>query len=444
MKTNSRQKNRLKILTLCCLALLALTSLLHAGSPQIIVTKKSVSHSYDLFFGYRKALNTATGETLVIWHEDYVGVLGQLISPGGALKGKTLYIADRRSGDSSDPACCTRGNSIAYNPVTREYLVLYTGWRAKPGSILAVRLNSVAKVIAKEFTVIQTISPGVDGWGENAFPLVQFNPQTNGYTLIWDRTDGIAAALLDASGKLTGPIVNVMEGFPLDDPIGGIGDGFNGRLFDVEWIASANKFAVVFQQRFTDQPPANMGGGQADLWLATLDPLLRSKPILMKINTAPILVGASDWGYWRASLAILPDGSASVYYADQQTVKGRAISKLGKLSGRPFQAFSGPLDQPLHDPTVAFSTTSKGTVGLLIGYGLSPASNSTWAQVLDSRGRPIGSSKMIETFYFASGSQLLALPRKPSDTAFQFVWIQPRLTQPGTGGVLKLNLEVRP
>jgi len=410
-----------------------------SASPQIVIKKRSVRSLHEQGYGSSKALNTDTGNTLVIWREDYIGVVGQLISRTGRFQGKPFVIA--KSSGKDDNFCCVWGSSITYNPITAEYFVAYSWFDT--GSILGVRLDSNAKVIGKEITLVAASSSPF-----NAYPRVIFNPKTNGYVLIWDRTEGIVAALLDSSGKMNSPIVIVKKnpgsnGFYDDFQTNNSSntdkhDPFNWRIFDVEWLGAAKKLLILFQQRFS--------ADEADLWLAKLDPLLKRRPKVSKVSTTPIDLKASAWGYWRGSLASLPDGTACVFYADQEKVKERTISSRGKLSSPPFAAFSGVIDEPLYDPAVTFSSTSSGTIGLLVAYVIIPfgvSGQNSWAQVLDEHGLAIGEAKIIDTLVSAQPitSALMALPRKPSDTQFEFVWLQSRV-DPAPPKLLKLKLQV--
>src|SRR5262249_28651917 len=152
-----------------------------------------------------------------------------------------------------------------------------------------------------------------------------------------------------------------------------------------------------------------------------------------------------------ARLAILQDGSALVFYKDTKIVKRRKINAQGKLSGPAAPAFSPPFDkQWLIGPEVAFSTTSNGTMGLLVandeGFDKN-ASTSYWGQALDSQGRPVGAAVMLHeipsTDYTPTpGALAIALPRKPSDTRFQFIFLEPYSGE--DTNILKLDLEVQP
>jgi hypothetical protein len=406
-----------------------------AASPKILIKKKTDFWKVpNIFpFGLKSALNTDTGETLIVWQEAFVGTRGRILTPAGnsTTKQFSILVESYRCG-------------VAYNPHTRSFLLVFK----YGGSIAGVRLDSNARKIGQIFEIVPDTSTS-----GNDDPHVIFNPQTNGYALIWDKTEGIAAALLDQSGKLTGSIVILKKNpgpngfYDYDTRF-----TFDGRIFDVALSPPGNKLMVVFQQRFTADPPNECCrlGGKADDWLATIDPLLRGvKPSnVVKINNKPIVL--NSWGQWLASLAIPPLGSTAVFYADDTSVKQREINQHGKLLGIS-PAFIAPANNaPLHNPTVAFSTTSNGSVGLLIAhewslFGGTPTT--AWARALDSKGRPVGNPVAVETLslsgYIPMSSVLVALPRKPADKHFEFVWLQARARE-DEGSILKLNLEVQP
>jgi len=419
---------------------LVLVTCVYAASPTISVKSKSKIKQSGVNFG--RAINTSTGETLVSWLSDFNGVVGAILNGKGRVSGKPFYIVDS---SHNDITCCFYGSSVTYNPVLQEYFAAYSP--EKEGSFYAVRLDQHGKVKGKQITILQGLNPPKpNDLGDNSFPHIVFNPRTNGYIMIWERTEGIAAALLDENGKLTTPIKIIKKnpgsnGFYDDqrDPY--------GRIEDVQWQPSGKKLLVVFNQRSDDPAGRTMDVyyGLTDYWLVVLDPLLQKPAKVSKINTSPVTYVAG-WSS-NASLGVLPDDTACIFYPDNDVVRGRTISSKGKFSSAPFPAFSGSIDVSLHVPKVAFSTTSEGTAGLLIAYefvlfGVVP--QHAWAQVLDDHGRPAGQAKIVDTLVNdqASGAVLFALPRKPSDKLFQFIWMQSRGDSPAE--ILKLKLQVTP
>ncbi len=78
-------------------------------------------------------------------------------------------------------------------------------------------------------------------------------------------------------------------------------------------------------------------------------------------------------------------------------------------------------------PSAAFTMTSKGTQGILVASedaGLDGGAT-TWAQVLNEKGMPIGSPIQINA---ASDPQtietgrIFPLPSNPTDPFFRFIW----------------------
>ena len=416
---------------------IVLGTFVYAASPAISVKKKSITKTGGFPQILQKASNTSTGETLFTF--DIGPFTGILISPTGKTLGKPFSIAE-----PLDHECCFLGNSVAYNPVLQEYFAVYSPWDpGVTGSILAVHLDSHGKIKGKEITILEPIDPPKSNdLGDNSFPRLIFNPKTNGYVMIWERTEGIAAALLDENGKLTSPI-KIIKSNPGSNGFYDNQRALDGRIEDVQWQASGKKLLVVFQQRFS----GDFYGGESDDWLAVLDPLLQKPAKLRKINTSSIHYGGD------ISLGILPDDTACVIYNDNEGVKGRTISSKGKFSSAPFPAFS--MDVPLNIPRVAFSTTAAGTVGLLIAHDHSPAPigvlpENAWAQTLDTHCRPTGEAKIVDTLQDETdiGGFVFALPANPSDNSSQFIWMEATLKNPTTGqyvGYLrKLKLQVTP
>jgi len=305
--------------------------------------------------------------------------------------------------------------------------------------------------VGNEFEIIPHTSQN-----ENHHPSVIFNPHTNGYALAWDRTEGIAIALLDSAGKLTGSILPVMRNPGPNgyyDDWGEEHDGRDGhyypRVLGLAYHPASDKLLLVFQQRFSPT--------EGDYWLATLDPALNNfhSSDLARINKNTVsFISDPYWDLyhpgWGLSLVILPKGSALVYYADSESVKRRQIDSKGKPSGKAFPAFSGALKNAhLFYPNVAFSTISSGTTGLLIAAMPDSWPNKTalYGQSLNSRGRPIGRPILLD---HSDAFELVALPRNDSDKVLQYEYFQfggelnPALCSGYCMSVVKVDVEVIP
>lgn len=408
-------------------------------SPQVKVNKKSyvLRPKSGIYFTptipKSSALNTDTGETLVVWQVgNGTSTFGRILSATGRGTKKKFEITS---------SAIHYGLGAAYNPSVKEYLVLYA--LHDHGSILGMRFDSNAKAIGKEFTVLPETLTEI-----HEFPSPIFNPQTNGYTLLWQRSDGIAGTLLDQSGKISGTSVVIKKN---PGKNGYYDDAYISRILGAVLFSSGKKLLVLIQQR--------SGEFELDYYLASVDPMLKKVKSAKKINGEPAQIPPGAIPYFHsygATLVGLPDGSAAVFYADGKSVKRREIDLRGKFSGPSSPAFSAPLSTTaLRLPRVAFSTTTKGTVGLLIASQFDESniqdSGFAWAQVLDANGRSVGDPIDVydyPAYDWPGDSSLLALPRKPSDILFHFQWIQLQyILAPGegpTGSILNFKLEVQP
>ena len=196
----------MKIIFKTSLLLIILVHLLQASDfarlrtavPQITVKKKSnLATTFDWvgFYHLKSALNTLTGETLVVWERDYPNyVEGKILnSKGAATPQKLGYI----------PPDGRVGHGVAFNPTKQEFLVVYT---TQELSIAGRRFTTRGKPIGTEFKII---SPDLQN--VNDHPRITFNPHTDGYAMVWDRTEGIAAVLLNQSGNVAGNMIIIKK-----------------------------------------------------------------------------------------------------------------------------------------------------------------------------------------------------------------------------------------
>lgn len=448
------------VFKLSILFILALCAYLQAGSPVVKVTNQSTfsrSNSWFPTFPHG-AFNTDTGETLVVWEDgavnndpswdngEGIALYGRLINAQGKSTSKKIYVG----GDVEQQP------DVAYNPVTREYLVVFDRQccianRPYPNdSIHALRLDLHLIAIGKEFEIIPATKTD-----RMTNPQVIFNPETQGYSLIWEDWDrsesvgtqnsGIHVIQLDQSGKITGNRVSIAKN---PGKSGFYDNSCCGRVLDVAMLLSAKRLLVVFRQRSS--------GDQVEYWLARIDPKLNKVGAQKFAHYSVDPQGGPNYRSRGASLAVLADGSALVFYADDDGVKKRTISPKGELSRNDSFAFAAPLDtESLFDPTVGFSTTANGTTGLLIATqreyvdtAEGEQSGIAWAQVLDSKGLPVGKPTEVNQAPLDTvthfGSLLMALPRGQSNTRFEFVWLQTLGSSKVQSTILKLNLDVQP
>jgi hypothetical protein len=341
------------------------------------------------------ALNTLTGQTLVVWQKSQVfssggtTVLGRIVNTKGkAISGEIKLATGAVSGYGGSP-------SVTYNPLRNEFLVAFD---SDGGGISVRRVAANGNPSGKAVNI--TTDP-VSSNASNYSPKVTFNPTTKGYTVIWIRDDGVSATVVGLSvtetGKANGSVLE-------------IGPGYFFTL-DLASLPSGKKVLALFYEG-------------DNYYLATLDPYLKSAQVA-KLNTKPA-IRKTETFWWAASLAVLPDSSAIVFYADESSVKGRKINSDGKLNGKPFVAFQAPEGSTrLLSPSAVFSTTSKGTRGILVASRDDDPSGAatTWAQVLDSNGTSIGAPLIVnstpDTETTLAG-QISVLPVKPGSNVFRF------------------------
>lgn len=160
------------------------------------------------------AYNLEDQEYLVVWDQFDSGghhlVYGQRVSKEGTLIGNRFLI--------SPPGVTSLMPSVAYNPSTNGYLVVYEG---EAGSkIYAYRLDNHGSPLPPEFQVA----------GEATYtfrePDVAFETDTQKYLVTWRKDQGAAfsgieARSLDVTGsipssvlQITGMLANVAPGYP--------------------------------------------------------------------------------------------------------------------------------------------------------------------------------------------------------------------------------------
>jgi hypothetical protein len=287
--------------------------------------------------------------------------------------------------------------SITYNPQRNEFLLVYDDlFEGSESSLFTQRLTNTGKLIGTRSAFAKT--PGTS----NFSPKVIFNPITGGYTLLWNRSDGVVGQLLSDTAKPNGPVVMIHR----------TSEGLFFPPFDLAYQPSQKKLLVAYFVGIN-----GIDGG--DILLGTLDPLLKNinKSNLKKINVSPIV--PTNHLLWGADIAFLPDQSGVIFFVDNNGVKRRPISLKGTLSGPAAPAFNAPVNESVMIiPTAAFSTNSKGTFGILIGI---PEADSlitaSWTQVLDSKGLPVGPPLEIPIY----GAITHPLPVKPSAKDFRFI-----------------------
>lgn len=395
------------------------------------------------------ALNTKTGQTLLVWQ--------RLTSSTSNIMGRIVNVQGNPVGDAFqiNTTIAVSHPDVTYNPVRNEFMVAYDdnpNTQLRVSNIILRRLNGQGHPAAEEVKVtVDAISTTM----ANFFPKLAFNPNTNGYAAVWLReivnsgqstsgNNGMVGELISFSGA-PGPNVvvlfkTVMEGNRLWGPI----------TMDVRFDPANKKLLVVLVQVLS-----GTGGTQANYSFGTLDPGLSSvtSASFAKINNAPLQL--TQGFAWGAKLALFDKLPGFVFFTDSANIKRRKIDLQGKLSGAQAVAFKAPKNNTrLVYPSVAFATNAKGTRGVLLATQdafRDSGQATTWAQVLNSDGLPLGAPSKVDTTGTtdtAISGIMTPMTSKPKDTFFRFTsfYTLVAFTAPGqtftNSGVVKLNLNV--
>jgi len=388
------------------------------------------------------AQNTKTGDTLIVWFDspsssatdDHNPIMGRVINGKGKPVGKpfTIVAAPHITQNPFNLPNFFDSFVVAYNPALNEYLLVYNEGYFFP-------IDGVNQPIFKVFTLRLTAAGHPKGQAlditssdpalapfDNIPASLEFIPKTGGYLLIenflgdlrdppfgWDEF-----ALLKRDGTLDGSFhkIDQFDGGPL--PI------FRVVQVPIDFaFPISGKFLMVsiLDGINHTKTPFDYGVISADFQkLKTLKPT-----DLTKLEPKALTTGANQG---LTGLSFPSADSAVAYFVDKQNIKGRKISLDGKLLGKPFNAFNAPADPTLiFFPSVAFATTSKGSLGLLIARedDRQASPNTLWAQLLDANGKPNGSSVKLfttaDTERFLD-AKLVALPGKPGNKTARFIW----------------------
>ncbi len=392
--------------------------------------------------------NTQTGDTLIVWidwgspnRKDKI--VGRIVNASGKTVGKPFTIVTLVENPLNSPNL-----SLAYNPVTNEFLLAYNDRPNNAGyDVYLLRLKPDGRPIGKAIEITSS-DPSTANQEHEPTDLV-FNPKTGGYFL--SVSFGFYA-FVTSSGTLNGPLREIKAGL--------------GPLLprDFALLPSSGKLLVLAHEYTPYSQPIIEYG---DYSLANVDPSkLKDLQVgdFVKINVNRVLNPAPDqnrstFRLLAQSLSFSSPDSPIVYYTDNQSVKGRKINASGELSSPPFVAFNSPVKrEQLLFSSAAFSTISGNVRGMLIAVedeGIDGAA-SVWAQALNENGKPVGTPQRLyttgENEKIVDGGEIIALPVKPGESVARFVYyglLQKRgdfnqsLQWYGVGSqILKLNISL--
>lgn len=188
-------------------AALALTAAPHAadvievGADDFRISDMEVGTSVTLGTSTAVAYNPDRNEYLVVWSGREGGLTGTEIYGQriDAATGKEVGINDFRISDmGADGAplyylIAARRPDVVYNPIAREYLVVWYGddQGGDHFQIYGQRLDEKGMEVGPNDFPLSSMGPGIVSPGYSAFdPSVAFNPDANEYLVVWGGTDG--------------------------------------------------------------------------------------------------------------------------------------------------------------------------------------------------------------------------------------------------------------
>lgn len=409
------------------LTLLLLTATISLA--QVSITRKSIiqpehSERYINPWSVGYAQNTRTGETLNIWFEwncdpngrsctdSNVLLMGRIVDGQGKSISKPLTMISKHQNPTDVFNCCF-SDKVTYNPITNEYLITYAeGYYTADSSFFKILAQRFAADGRPKGNAVDITSRFPERAPYDNKPIdVEFNPATEGYlhfsqrhSVPADSTTFRFYELLKSNAQPDGSPVMFNGLAPGDTTFFDSGKMLTSSLVadgtGGEYVITAidgsnlNKLQNLQRQDFTAIGRLSAG-------------LLGAGPI--------VELNSSD--------------SAIAYFTDDTNVIGQAINSSGKLGGSSFTALNAPgKNSRLLISTVAFATTPKGVIGMLIALdddGYPNGSVSVWAQALNANGKPVGPSKKI---YATSPTErietnkVFALPFQAGDKGAQFVW----------------------
>lgn len=438
-------KRKIFFIILCQLAAFTLfAQSIRVQKSQLVPPETTVFHANQA-----AALNTKTGQTLVVWQ--------RLTSSTSNIMGRIVNVQGNPVGDAFqlNTTAAVAHPDVIYNPARNEFMVGYDdnpNTQLRVSNVILRRLNAQGRPAGDEFKVN---TDAVSTTMANFFPKLAFNPNTNGYAVVWLReivnggqstagNNGMVGELISSSGAPSGTVAilfkTVQEGNRLWGPI----------TMDVRFSPANKKLLVALVQVLS-----GTNGTQGNYSFGTLDPGLNgiTDANFAKINNAPLqLTQGFTWG---AKMALFNDVPGFVFFADSGNIKRRKIDLQGKLSGAQAVAFKAPKNNTrMVYPSVAFETNAKGTRGVLLATqdAFRESGQATiWAQVLNSDGLPIGAPLKVDTTSAtdtAISGIVTPMTGKPKDTLFRFTsfYTLVAFTAPGqtftNSGIVKLNLNV--
>lgn len=396
------------------------------------------------------ALNTQTGQTLVVWEKvsgTNHSILGRMINSKGKPSSGQIVLADH---PASRPA-------VTYNANKNEFLISYddnsTPLQQVHTDIYVRKLSPTGRPAA---AATKVTGDAVSTSMANFLSKVTTNPRNGNYGIVWLRevltqdqlalkNNGLVGTVLTGTGNVPGGIAVIAPtvfdntlNIPYLWPI----------PLDILYHPTNGKVVVGFVQVV---PGSN--GSQANYTLGTLEGNFANivATNFGRVN-AKVLTLSAQFS-WGLKLSFFTNGTGMIYFVDTANMKRRKLNTLGKLSGAAAVAFKPPKNNSkLFFPSLAFVSGPSGVRGLLLAVeGPFSASGAAvlWGQFLTEAGLPLGAPVRIETTIAtetALATTLVGIPQPAASANYRFAafYVQAAFTTPDqilqSSGILELNL----
>jgi uncharacterized repeat protein (TIGR01451 family) len=205
------------------------------------------------------AVNSLSGESLVVWSSDMPGngleteIFAQLLDSAGSLQGGLIQVS--QMGPDGVDSYTASHPAVAYNASANEFMVV---WSADDNTlplvddefeIYAQRISADGSLVGSRLRIS---SMGPDGTTNfrGIEPDVAYNPSTDKYLVVWsgdDNTDGVVSGemeifgqQLSANGTLDGGRLRLSQAGPDGNP------GYAAAEPDVVYHPGLNEYLLVF------------------------------------------------------------------------------------------------------------------------------------------------------------------------------------------------------
>ncbi len=124
--------------------------------------------------------------------------------------------------------------SVAFNPVSDQYLVVWANVSSNIDPIIGVRVAAGGYQIGNSFTISS-------GTGDSSYPDICYNPVANQFLVVWEYDEGVRPDIHSRAVSATGQLLNTEQDL-------GSGAGLTSRTRPaIAYASVSQKYLVVFE-----------------------------------------------------------------------------------------------------------------------------------------------------------------------------------------------------